>query len=144
MKYVRDYAVLPLCLCLLLSGCSGNLTWDGAISTLEKDGFQVEVEYVTEQDLVYCNSRFRDEISQYNYAFDFNITGYVLLVKGEGAEAVSVTITRFEKESQAKSYWDCFTGTRVYTSDLKIAISENIVVISDADNVGELLNLEFK
>ncbi len=125
-------------LCLFLTGCSSSFNWDKSVSKLEDAGYVVKMNYSTTEDITH---ELNSELKMHGKDDIVEVIKYTNLEKGDYTN--SCFFIQFENEDQAQSYYDLRLETRFEDSNLKLAIYEDVLLMTQSSEVVDILNLDF-
>lgn len=140
MKIKRFFVVL-VAVCLFLTGCSSSFSWDKSVAKLEDAGYEVTRNYTTAEDLNKITKELNSEIKMNDKDFVVEVIKYMSLDK----EKDGCLFLQFKEDDQAKKYYDLRIEIRnqFENSKLKFALYDDTVLIADAGETVNLLNLKF-
>ena len=143
MKIKRLFA-MTVALCLFLTGCSKSFDWNKNVEKVEKLGFVVFNSSANEEDLNRNNDLINADIKLMGGEFSVELDNAIALNKEENDNYYNCMFFDFKDDEQAKSYYDLYLDTRSNENQYKLSLNKDIVVVTNSQEVIEVLGYQFK
>ena len=142
MKIKRFFAIIAA-LCLFLTGCSKSFDWDSNVEKVENLGFVVFNTSTNEEDLNRNTDSINADIKLMGGDFSVELDNAIALNKEVEDSYYCCTFVDFKSDEQAKNYYELYLSTRSNENQYKLALIKDIVVLTNSQEVIDLLKLEF-
>ena len=142
MKKIISLLSIILIFTVLLIGCTASFDVNETIKNLEKSGLKLGFDYKSEQELKNATNVINGEIKIMGGDFTVELKGAKALIENNDYSK-SVIIYTFANKEQAKAYGELYVKGRG-ESKWKVAINDELVILTNLKNAVKTINLEFK
>ena len=136
---------LILAFCMAFVGCGKKEEFDidGCIKELEAQGLTVKEHLVEGDALALQDAKLNLDISRFAGNFSVDLKSYTLLFKDD-PDVSNCKIIKFASSEQASMYGGFFMNNRGDTGSWRVAIIEDIVIVTNISAVEQTVNAVFK
>lgn len=126
------------------ASCGKKINFESDIKKLESIGFNSVKTAESEDELSELTETFNFKIASDHGKFEVKITGYQTFNKTSEDDYFSCQFIEFESETQAKNYFDFYISSRLESSDYKLKIYENKIILTNSEEAMKALQGKFE